>query len=157
MKVTNLLRLTFFLLATVSPLWAQTKGGNPVAEQQLKEALAHNEQGVAYMKTAHYREAVEAFRQAVRVKPDFAVGYNNLGVTYNVLGQYPEAIEALKQALRIAPDYVEAHYDLGVAYANARRYREADAPYYKASSRHTNNPPKPTQCPAASPQPQRCR
>ena len=63
-----------------------------------------------------YREAMEAFKQAIRIEPDYAEAYNNLGKTYVELGMYREAIEACKQAIRIKPGFAMAHYGLGLTY-----------------------------------------
>jgi tetratricopeptide (TPR) repeat protein len=59
---------------------------------------------------------VKAYKQAIRIKPDYAMAYDWLGAAYNGLGHYSEAVEAFKQAIRIKPDYAEAHLRLGDAY-----------------------------------------
>ena len=51
-----------------------------------------------------YREAIEAHKQAIRIKPDYAEAHDNLGNAYDKLGIYREAIEAFKQAIKIKPD-----------------------------------------------------
>ena len=72
--------------------------------------------GVAYGKLGRWQDAVEAYKQAIRIKPDFAEAHCNLGVAYGELGRSQDAIESYKQAIRIKPDYAEAHYNLGVTY-----------------------------------------
>ena len=72
--------------------------------------------GFCYERLGVYTKAIEAYKQAIRIDPDFAITYYNLGLTYYELGFYEEAIEASKQAIRIDPDYAEAHYSLGVDY-----------------------------------------
>jgi tetratricopeptide (TPR) repeat protein len=62
---------------------------------------------VAYGKLGRYTEAIEAFKQAIRINPDYADAYFNLGVVYVKLGRYTEAIETFKQAIRINPDFAE--------------------------------------------------
>jgi len=64
-----------------------------------------------------YREAIEAFKKAIMIKPDYAAeAYYNLGISYAHLGMYREAIEACKKAIRIKPDYAEAYYNLGITH-----------------------------------------
>ncbi|MDV2502756.1 MAG: tetratricopeptide repeat protein [bacterium] len=63
-----------------------------------------------------YEEAVTAFKEAIRLKPDFAKAHLNLGVAYGSLSRYEEAIAAYKEAIRLKPDYAGAHYNLGLAY-----------------------------------------
>ncbi len=62
-------------------------------------------------------EEIEACKQAIRIKPDYAEAHINLGVAYVELSMNKEAIEAYKQAIRINPDNAEAHYILGSFYA----------------------------------------
>jgi tetratricopeptide (TPR) repeat protein len=59
---------------------------------------------------------MDAYKQAIRIKADYAEAHYNLGNVYIDSGKYQEAIGAFKQAIRIKPDYAEAHYNLGGAY-----------------------------------------
>ncbi len=61
-------------------------------------------------------EAIEEYKQAIRINPDDATAHINLGVAYVESGMYKEAIEACKQAIRIDPDYADAYVILGAAY-----------------------------------------
>jgi tetratricopeptide (TPR) repeat protein len=61
-------------------------------------------------------EAVEAYKQVIRIDPDNAKAHNNLGNAYFSSGMYKEAIEAYKQTIRIDPDDAQAHVNLGLAY-----------------------------------------
>jgi tetratricopeptide (TPR) repeat protein len=63
-----------------------------------------------------HKEAIESYKQAIRIDPDHVEAHNNLGVAYGELGRYQEAIESYKQAIRIDPDHAEAHNNLGNAY-----------------------------------------
>ncbi|MCX5635759.1 MAG: tetratricopeptide repeat protein, partial [Planctomycetota bacterium] len=63
-----------------------------------------------------YQNEIEAYKQAIRIKPDDTEAHNNLGVAYGGLGRYQDAIESFKQAIKIKPDYAEAHNNLGAAY-----------------------------------------
>jgi tetratricopeptide (TPR) repeat protein len=89
--------------------------------------------GWYYAEADLYKEAVDAFKQAIMIKPVFAEAHYSLGVTYGNLGMYREAIEAYKQAIRIKPDYAEAHYNLGVTYGKGLgMYKEALEAYKQA-------------------------
>jgi tetratricopeptide (TPR) repeat protein len=63
-----------------------------------------------------HKEAIRAFKQAIRIKPDMALAHYNLAVVYEKSGMHKEAIEASKQAIRIKPGMALAHYNLGLAY-----------------------------------------
>ena len=81
--------------------------------------------GYYYEEAGLHKKAIEAYKQAIRIKPDIAEAHYNLGVAYGELGMYREAMEAFKQAIRIKPDDAEAHYNLGVIYSKSGMYREA--------------------------------
>lgn len=63
-----------------------------------------------------YREAIEAFKKAIIIKPDDAKAHYNLGFSYFRLRMYIEAIEAFKQAIRLKPNYKEAYFNLWISY-----------------------------------------
>jgi tetratricopeptide (TPR) repeat protein len=79
-----------------------------------------------------YNDEVEAYKQAIRIKPDYAEAHYNLGVAYGELDRYTEAVEAFKQAIRIKPDYASAYYNMGVAYGELSRYNEAVVAFKQA-------------------------
>jgi Flp pilus assembly protein TadD len=72
--------------------------------------------GVAYRNLERYREAIEAYREALRLKADFATAWNNLGFAYQKMGRSREEIEAYQEALRLEPDFADAWYNLAGAY-----------------------------------------
>ncbi len=88
--------------------------------------------GYYYGEAGMHKEAVEAYKQAIRIKPDDADAHYNLGVAYGKLVMYREGIEAYKQAIRIKPDDADAHYNLGVTYGKSGMYREAIEAYKQA-------------------------
>jgi tetratricopeptide (TPR) repeat protein len=81
--------------------------------------------GCFYYESGLYNEAIEACKQAIRIKPDAAEAQGMLGVAYNGLGRYVEAVEAYKQAIRIKPDLALAHYGLGISYIILGRKSDA--------------------------------
>ena len=91
-------------------------GNQPDALGLTQQVMALNNQGDAYYDTKQYTKAIEAFQQAIRIKPDHALSWKNLGAVYIVTEQYAKAIEACQQAIRIKPDYADPWYNLGVIY-----------------------------------------
>lgn len=72
--------------------------------------------GVTYSNLGHYKEAIEAFKDTIRIKSDCITAYVNLGAIYGRLGNHSESIKALEQAIHIKPDDINAHYNLGIVY-----------------------------------------
>ncbi|RJQ48872.1 MAG: tetratricopeptide repeat protein [Nitrospiraceae bacterium] len=71
-----------------------------------------------------YKESIEAFKQAIRIKPSYAEALFGLGISYGKLGMYKEQIESYKQSIRIKPEAV-AYNKLGAAYGWLGMYTEA--------------------------------
>ena len=79
-------------------------------------------------------EAEASFRQAVSLKPDFAVAHSNLGRVLKDLGRPEEAEASYRQAISLKPELVEAHLNLGTALKDLGRLEEAEASYRQAIS-----------------------
>jgi predicted O-linked N-acetylglucosamine transferase (SPINDLY family) len=77
-------------------------------------------------------EAMVAYRQAIRLKPDYAEAYSNLGKASKDLGQLDEAIAFYRQAIRLKPDLAEAHNNLGNALEGKGQLEEAIAAHRQA-------------------------
>jgi tetratricopeptide (TPR) repeat protein/serine/threonine protein kinase len=80
----------------------------------------------------HYKAAITAFREAVRLQPKLADAHNSLGVALRRDGQPAEAEAAYREALRLAPKHANAQNNLGFLLARQGRYAEADAAYREA-------------------------
>ena len=98
-------------------------------ESEPKNDNAWNNLGATYGKLNLYNDAIEAFRQALRINPELAEAWNNLGFTYGKLNLYNDAIEAYRQALRINPEDANVWDKLGFAYGEVNRYNNAIEAY----------------------------
>ena len=93
---------------------------NLYAQHQFQEALTkasqlrqqfpnsvnlYNITGAANQCLGKLAEAVEAYKKALAIKPDFAEAYNNMGIAFKKQDKLGEAIEAYKKALSIKPDF----------------------------------------------------
>ena len=65
------------------------------------------------MRQGKLEEAEDSYREALRLKPDYAEAHNNLGNVLWDQGKLEEAEASYREALRLKPDYAEAHTNLG--------------------------------------------
>ena len=61
-------------------------------------------------------EAIEAYKMALAIEPDYAEAYNNMGSIFQEQGKLEKAITSYNKALSLKPDYAEAYYNMGNAY-----------------------------------------
>jgi tetratricopeptide (TPR) repeat protein len=87
--------------------------------------------GIALRSNGLLDQAVDAFRVAVRLKPDF-LAHKQLGWTLRATGRVDEAIAAFEEAIRCKPGAPEAHTYLGLALVDKGSLGRAEAAYNKA-------------------------
>ncbi|MDO8632026.1 MAG: tetratricopeptide repeat protein [Phycisphaerales bacterium] len=76
--------------------------------------------------------AVEAYRKALRIAPEYPDGHYNLGVALIRLKRNGDAEVAFQSAINLAPDYLPAHVNLG-ALLSLRGDLEGAAAEYRAA------------------------
>jgi tetratricopeptide (TPR) repeat protein len=95
-------------------------------------AAALVNRGLTLAEQGNLDEAIDCWREAVRVRPDLPAVHNNLGVALTQQGDLDEARKSLEEALRLQPDYAEAAYNLGVLFMKQGRHLEATARFEEA-------------------------
>lgn len=117
------------------------KSFTPEKEENKKPVTAEDyfSLGCAFDKANMYREAIEAYEQSLRIKPDFVEAYVNLGVDYYRFGKYEAAIDMYKRAIQIKPDCLSAYNKLGTAYLTNGAYLLAVETFRKAVDIDPNN------------------
>src|SRR5215467_12048842 len=107
-------------------LWWTTLAKNPGCW------MAYNNLGLASYQANRITEAIDLFKQALRINPDIAEAHYNLGNALLQTHRTSEAIDEYKQSLRIIPDDAAAHYNLGCALVETGRTSEAIDHYVQA-------------------------
>jgi len=92
---------------------------------------AHNNLGTAFSQV-DLDGAISHYKEALKIKPDFAMAFYNIGNPLAKQGLANEAIDHYLEALRIKPNYAEAHNNLGTALIKKRNYDEATLHFKKA-------------------------
>ncbi|HEY0385335.1 MAG TPA: tetratricopeptide repeat protein [Pyrinomonadaceae bacterium] len=95
---------------------AQPQSGLNENQADAKTAATYYEIGMGHYESKRFKDAVEAFKQAIRLGSNDPKTYFNLGQAYYSLNLYKEAREAYKRAVKVKPDWAEAHYRLGWMY-----------------------------------------
>jgi Tfp pilus assembly protein PilF len=83
-----------------------------------------NNLGIAFLDQQQYDDSVRAFREVVKLRPDYADGYTNIGLANIEWEKYSQARESLEKALTLSPDNVRALYYLALV---ERRERNTEA------------------------------
>jgi Flp pilus assembly protein TadD len=73
-----------------------------------------NNLGIAYLDQALYPDAINAFSQVVKLRPDYADGYTNIGLTDIAWWKFASARESIDQALKLRPNNARALYYLAL-------------------------------------------
>lgn len=83
---------------------------------KIKLANTHIEQGKAYKELGLYQEAIEEYRKAIRLCPNFPDFHSRLGTAYRENGMPDEAEASFRTALKINPKYADAYTNLGLVF-----------------------------------------
>lgn len=90
-------------------------------------AMAHWRIGDVYfhMEPPRYEAAESAYREAIRLAPQWSHRYAGLSHTLSATGRLQEALEAIQAAVRLDPSHSLHTASLGVALLQVGRYAEA--------------------------------
>jgi len=79
--------------------------GPPATATSKPTAADYLNQSLAYYNQHDYVKSIEACRQALKLKPDYADAYSNMGAAYNMMQQWDKGREACLKALKIDPNH----------------------------------------------------
>ena len=89
--------------------------------------------GYLHGQLRNHEIAIQHYRAAIALKPDYAGAYYNMGLVYaRDLKQYTKGIAAFKKAIALKPDEADAYVNMGNAYGDLGQHTEAIAAYKKA-------------------------
>jgi len=120
---------------------------NLFTQKRLKKALSESNQmlekfpnsvilfniiGASNAGLMQYDAAIESYKKALEIRPDYAEAYFNMGVTLKDKGESEASFDCYKQALKIKPNYAEAYNNIGNALKDKGDLEEAIECYEQA-------------------------
>lgn len=86
------------------------------------------------------KKAVEQFKGAVDLYPEFALALNEMGVQYLKLGQPDKAADAFQAALKLTPTESSPRLNYGIALLQQKKYAEAEMALREVLKKNDNLP-----------------
>jgi tetratricopeptide (TPR) repeat protein len=92
----------------------------------------HHQLGDLYFQQQKWREAIQAYGQATKLKPDSSWSHYNLGRSLLELERWAEATQSFRQAIQLDPSFGWAYYHLGESLSEQKEWDQAIAAYRQA-------------------------
>ena len=126
----RVLALVLLALVSLAPWESRADPSSPAVEERrqppaMSSADSEYDRGVRARLVSDWGVAVNAFRGAIKLRPDFPDAWNELGFALRQQGRYGESLDAYHEALRLRPNFPEALEYLGEAYIKMGRVEEA--------------------------------
>jgi len=96
-----------------------------IAKEPERAFFAFHNRGIAFSRLGEYDKAIEDYRMAIALRPEYADTYSNLGIALLKKGFSEEAIRNYRIAITLNPGLVNAHRNLAVALFTSGRFSEA--------------------------------
>jgi tetratricopeptide (TPR) repeat protein len=90
-----------------------------------QEAERWIDAGADYYNAGNDYEAVDAYKRAIELDPDYPLAHSNLGIAYGRLERYKDAIVELREALLLGKKDAVVYAELGRAYRNLDELQKA--------------------------------
>jgi tetratricopeptide (TPR) repeat protein len=98
-------RINKLILALCTVLWLATPGGSSAVSDEANRHFIRGMAAVEIAKTAEdYDLAIDEFKQARSLAPDWPDVYYNLGLIQEKAGKYMDAASSLRKYLQLTPD-----------------------------------------------------
>jgi cytochrome c-type biogenesis protein CcmH/NrfG len=92
-----------------------------IVKKDSKNLSAWVELGNLYFDSNQPQEAIKAYTEYLKIKPDSADVRTDLGIMYRNAGEIDKAIEEFKKAAQIDPKHINSRYNLGLVLLHDKR------------------------------------
>ena len=87
----------------------------PTLSKTTMQAVTETNLATALHENGRVDEALDHYRRAIELQPDYAPAFNNMGISLVQKGRLDDGVIAYERAIALRPDYPEAHYNLADA------------------------------------------
>jgi len=91
------------------------------------EPTFHDFLGEAYRAARQWQQAAAAYREAIRLKPDYTAALSHWALTLEMLGQPDDALAMYRRVLEHDPAFAAAYCNMAVLLRQMHRHAEAQA------------------------------
>ena len=98
---------------------------NELIKSHPSEPILFNVRGACYSSIGPSDNAINDFKKAISLKPDFAEAHYNLGVIFQKIDQIDNAYNCYENALKLNHAYPQAHNNLGMISLKKRELNSA--------------------------------
>ena len=98
------------------------------------DSLLFNIKGACYAGLGQLDKAVNSYKDAVTINPQYSKAHYNLGGALHEMGALDDSVRSYLKSLSIDPDYAEAHNNLGNVYRQQNLLDKAVNSYISAIS-----------------------
>ena len=89
-----------------------------------------------FLESGDYKKALEAYKEAIRINPEYAPAHSNKGNAHYALREYKYALDAFNAAIRIDSEHIDAYYNKGIMLSELNDHEEAVKAYKEVTSRN---------------------
>lgn len=115
-------------------LWLATAKTSPSSAQN------HNNLGDYYARHGNHEKAIEEFKIAIELQPNYGDAFHNLANVYHQIKKDDLAIENYQKALSFNPNLWQSHQNLAAIYFEHQDYQSAEQHLLKAVEINPDNP-----------------
>jgi tetratricopeptide (TPR) repeat protein len=90
------------------------------------------DQGISNSQAGHYDQALQAFDQALKLKPNDPALITYKGIVYYAKGNNAKALQLFEEAIKLNPSFARAYYQRGMVYQAQEKYKQAVPDLVKA-------------------------
>lgn len=99
-----------------------------------QDVQSYIDQGISNSQAGHYDQALQAFDQALKLKPNDPALITYKGIVYYARGNNAKAMQFFEEAIKLNPNFARAYYQRGMVYQAQEKYSQAIPDLEKAKS-----------------------